>query len=104
MNVSIVAKKVLSLSGLRSPKGSSCILLGHWARDCVEGGRDREGGGGSGGRGGARGGRGGGYGRDRSPRRDGGRGFDRDSRRYSFFPVISSLFPSLLLILHALSS
>lgn len=56
-----------------------CGKEGHWARDCVEGGRDREGGGGSGGRG-ARGGRGG-FGRDRSPRRDGGRGYDRDNRR-----------------------
>ncbi|KAI7892849.1 uncharacterized protein EV154DRAFT_180145 [Mucor mucedo] len=54
-----------------------CGAEGHWARDCQEGGRD-------GGRGGGRGGGGrGGYssgGRDRSPRRDGGRGSDRDRR------------------------
>lgn len=88
-NVSTVVKKV-SL-GLRD--GSLFILtrkrIGHWARDCLEAGREgaREGGrdSGRGGRGGRGGGRGG-FGRDRSPRRDGGRGNDRD-RRYSFFPV-----------------
>lgn len=77
-------------------KKLNLFLLGHWARDCVEGGRDREGGGGGGGRGGARGGRGGGgYGRDRSPRREGGRGYDRDNRRYSFLSQSSVLcFPA----------
>ncbi|KAG2198560.1 hypothetical protein INT46_005526 [Mucor plumbeus] len=53
-----------------------CGKEGHWARDCLEGGRD---GGREGGRGGRGGGRGG-FGRDRSPRRDGGRGNDRDRR------------------------
>ncbi|GAN01139.1 alteRNAtive splicing factor SRp20/9G8 [Mucor ambiguus] len=59
-----------------------CGKEGHWARDCLEGGRDagRDAGRG-GGRGGMGGGRGGGgFGRDRSPRRDGGRGNDRDRR------------------------
>ncbi|EPB83212.1 hypothetical protein HMPREF1544_10060 [Mucor circinelloides 1006PhL] len=58
-----------------------CGKEGHWARDCLEAGREgaRDGGrdsgrGGRGGRGGSRGG----FGRDRSPRRDGGRGNDRD--------------------------
>ncbi|KAK4510330.1 uncharacterized protein ATC70_004760 [Mucor velutinosus] len=55
-----------------------CGKEGHWARDCLEGGRD---GGRGGGRGGMAGGGGrNGFGRDRSPRRDGGRGNDRDRR------------------------
>ncbi|KAI8992277.1 hypothetical protein BDB01DRAFT_777830 [Pilobolus umbonatus] len=46
-----------------------CGKEGHWARDCQESGRN-----------GREGGRGGFNRRDRSPRRDGGRGSDRDRR------------------------